>query len=345
MVSRDKSFYIGCSGRGVRSSSRDNPITMVEHSIDQQFRMVKEAGVFDYIARLPSRSNLGEYQTAMQRYDLRIEQPTWYYLLGRDEELLLDNLLICREVGVKHHNIMTFTHHADGHALTNEEVVDHYLKTYDFGMSHGVEPSFEVHVNMWTEQFKRVLQVAKQVRSRGVPFNFTMDYSHVNFKIGNDVELELSGIRADVESGQLRIDPFEAGSLCDQWLGDGIVRLVQFRTAAPHQGPNIWSRNEDGSPTRGIQYPITRPLPGEWHSPWHAYLLEPSKQVIRKVLAHHLHEEVSRLRCITTEMIDMPDYGMGARYNLFEQNVEAAKFIRKAWEQSRALHLAGLLEP
>jgi hypothetical protein len=340
----DKKFLIGCSGRGVRSSSRDNPITMVEHPIDQQFRMVKESGVFDYFARLPTRSNLDEYLAAMRKCDLPVEQPTWYYLLGRDEELLLDNLLICREVGAKHHNIMTFTHHADGHALTNEEVVDHYLKAYDFGMSHGVEPSFEVHVNMWTEQFKRVLQVAKLVRSRGVPFNFTMDYSHINFKIGNDVELELSGIRDDVESGRLRIDPFEANSLCDQWLADGIVRLVQFRTAAPNQGPNIWSRNEDGSATRGIQYPIVRPKTGEWHSPWHAYLLEPSKQVIRKVLAHHLRADDSRLRCMTTEMIDMPDYGMGARYNLFEQNVEAAKLIRKIWQESHALHLAGLLD-
>src|SRR5256885_8862884 len=30
---------------------------------------------------------------------------------------------------------------------------------------------------------------------------------------------------------------------------------------------NLWHRNEDGSPGRGIQYPMLRPRPGEWHSP------------------------------------------------------------------------------
>ena len=31
-------------------------------------------------------------------------------------------------------------------------------------------------------------------------------------------------------------------------------------------------------------YPFTKPAPGEWHSPWHAYKLEPTKEVVRKVL-------------------------------------------------------------
>ncbi|VTU36011.1 xylose isomerase [Variovorax sp. PBL-E5] len=337
-------LLIGCSGRGVRASSPSAPVTMEEHPIDTQFAMVKESGVFDYLARLPSRGNLDPYLAAMRKHDLRIEQPTWYYLLGRDEALLRDNLLICSEVGVRHHNIMTFTHHADGHALSDQEVVDHYLDTYDFGMARGVEPSFEVHVNMWTEQFKRVAEVANAVQARGIPFNFTMDYSHATFKIGNPAELEISGVREEVEDGRIVLDPFEKGSLCAQWLAQGIVRLVQFRPAGPNQPPNVWARNEDGSATRGIQYPMMRPAPGEWHSPWHAYLLEPSKEALRKALAHHLGDPASRLRCVTTELIDMPDYGMGAKYDLFEQNVEAARFVRRTWQRTQALHAAGLLE-
>lgn len=337
-------LLIGCSGRGVRASSPSAPVTMDEHPIDTQFAMVKGAGVFDYLARLPSRGNLDQYLAAMRKHDLRVEQPTWYYLLGRDEALLRDNLLICSELGVRHHNIMTFTHHSDGHAISNQEVVDHYLECYDFGMSHGVEPSFEVHVNMWTEQFKRVAEVADAVHALGIPFNFTMDYSHATFKIGNLAELEISGVCEEVEDGRIVLDPFEKGSLCEQWLAKGIVRLVQFRPAGPSQPRNLWAKNEDGSATRGIQYPLTRPAPGEWHSPWHAYLLEPSKEALRKALAHHLTDPASRLRCVTTEMIDMPDYGMGAKYDLFEQNVEAAKFVRKTWQRAQALAAVGLLE-
>jgi hypothetical protein len=310
---------------------------MIELPIDTQFRLLKDAGVFDYFARLPTRGNLDEYVRAMQKYQMQIEQPTWYYMLGRDEQLLLDNIDICREVGARHHNIMTFTRHSDGHVLTDDEILAHYISAYEYGASRNVEPSFELHVNMWTEEFLRVSQVATRIRQEGVPFNFTMDYSHVTFKIGNDEELKISGVLDGVRSGDIVIDPFEQGSLCDQWLDLGIVRLVQFRTAGPNQPMNLWAKNEDGSTPRGIQYPITRPRVGEWHSEWHAYMLEPSKEAIRKVLRHHAAHEDSRLRCITTEMIDMPDYGLGARYDLLTQNIEAAKFIRKAWAEVQAL--------
>ncbi len=336
----DKDFLLGCSGRGVRNSSLTEPVTMTELPIDTQFAMVKESGVFDYLARLPTRQNLDQYLSASRKYELPVEQPTWYYMLGRDESLLIDNIRICAEMQAKYHNIMTFTRHADGHVLTDQEIVDHYLEAYDFGKSLNVEPSFELHVNMWTEEFLRVSAIGNQIESRGIPFNFTMDYSHVTFKIGNARELAISGVMAEVENGDVILDPFEEDSLCDQWLRSGIVRLVQFRPAGPNQPRNYWGTNADASPTRGIQYPVVRPKRGEWHSPWCAYMLEPSKEAIRKTLRHHLSHSASRLVCITTEMIDMPDYGMGAKYNLFDQNVEAAKFVKRAWSEVQALHSA-----
>ena len=337
-------FKIGCSGRGVRRSSRERPITMDEAPIEEQFALVAESGVFDYFCRLPSRANLDAYTRAMERYRLPIEAPTWYYLLGRDEALIRDNLRICSEVGIRHHNMMTFAHHADGHPLGDDEVVAHYLDCYEFGGALGVEPSFEVHVNMWSEAFLRVARVADAVQARGIPFNFTLDYSHVVFKIGNARELARSGILDAVERGEVVMDPFEAGSLCDQWLQQGIVRLAQFRTAGPNQTGNPWGFNDDGSTARGIQYPIVKPARGEWHSPWHAYMLEPSKEAIRKVLRFHATHPQSRLTCITTEMIDMPDYGYGAKYDLFEQNVAAARFIRQAWREVLALRDARVLD-
>jgi hypothetical protein len=186
---------------------------------------------------------------------------------------------------------------------------------------------------MWTEDFLRVRSVASRVQAHGVPFHFTLDYSHVCFKIGNPAEQELSGVREQVERGELALDPFEPGSLCAQWLDMGIVRWAQLRTAGPNQPRNLWHRNEDGSHGRGIQYPMLRPAPGEWHSPWHAYLLEPSKEAIRKVLAYHHAHPHSPLRHLTTEFINLPDYGLGAGYDLLEQNVAAARFMRQAWDE------------
>lgn len=337
-------FLLGCNGRGVQPSSLTQPISLEELPIGEQFRLVKESGVFDYFDRIPLRSNFDEYVQAIAKYDLPVHSASWFYRLGEDDALLDDNLRICHEIGAACHNIMTFKHHHDGHELSDAEIVDHYLSVYDKGMSLGVEPSFELHVNMWTEDFLRVSAVAKQVQARGIPFNYTLDYSHVNFKINQPAELELSGVRELAERGEIILDPFEPGSLCDEWLSLNIVKWTQLRTVAPNQPANLWHRNEDGSFARGIQYPIIKPEPGEWHSPWSAYLLEPSKEAIRKVLRYHITHPESPLRYITTEMINLPDYGLGAKYNLFEQNVAAAKFVRRAWRETVALHAAGLLD-
>lgn len=337
-------FLLGCNGRGVQPSSLARPVALEELPIGEQFRLVKESGVFDYFDRIPLRSNFAEYVAAIERYDLPVHSASWFYRLGEDDALLDDNLRICHEIGAACHNIMTFKHHQDGHVLSDAEIVDHYLDVYDKGMALGVEPSFELHVNMWTEDFLRVSTVAKLVQSRGIPFNYTLDYSHVNFKINQPAELELSGVRALAERGEIILDPFEPGSLCEEWLNLNIVKWTQLRTVAPNQPANLWHRNDDGSFARGIQYPIVKPAPGEWHSPWSAYLLEPSKEAIRKVLRYHITHPDSPLRYITTEMINLPDYGLGAKYNLFEQNVAAAQFVRRAWQETVALHAAGLLD-
>jgi len=340
----DFPFLLGCNGRGVQPSSKDKPVSLEELPIAEQFRLVKESGVFDYFDRLPLRSNFAEYEKAMSKYDLPVHTASWFYMLGRDEDLMYDNLQICHDVGAKCHNIMTFTHHADGHVLTDDEIVAHYLDVYEFGQKLGVEPSFELHVNMWTENMARVTPIARRIMAQGVPFHYTMDYSHVNFKIANPEEQDRSECRELIESGRMIIDPFEKGSLCEEWLDMNIVRWVQLRTVGPNQPKNLWAQGEDGGPARGIQYPIIKPRPGEWHSPWYAYMLEPSKEAIRQAMRYHITHPDSPLRYFTTEMINLPDYALGAKYNLFEQNVEAARFIRKAWKETKALHAAGLLD-
>ncbi|MDE1949480.1 MAG: xylose isomerase [Burkholderiales bacterium] len=342
MTAAEPTLLIGCNGRGAQASSLQQPVGLAELPIREQFRLVAESGVFDYFDRLPLRPELDQYLAASAEFSLPIHTASWFYQLGRDEALLADNLRLCREVGARCHNIMTFTRHADGHVLQDDEIVDHYLHTWDEAMALGVEPSFELHVNMWTEAFPRVSRVARGVQARGIPFNYTLDYSHVAFKIDSPEEQEISGIREAVDRDEIILDPFEPGSLCDEWLELNIVKWTQLRTVAPNGPKNLWHRNEDGSLARGIQYPIVKPRPGEWHSPWRAYKLQPSFEAVRKVLRYHARTPGSPLRYATTEMINLPDYGLGARYNLFEQNAAAARFIRKAWAEAKALHAAGL---
>jgi len=342
-----KSFLIGCNGRGAQASSIEHPISLQEASIDEQFRLVKASGVFDYFDRIPLRENFDEYQRAVEKYQLPIHSASWFYRLGEDDALILDNLKIAREIGADMHNIMIFTHHARGHVVTDQELIDCYLRCYDEGMKLGVEPSFELHVNMWSEDFRRVTPLALAIQDRGIPFNFTLDYSHVNFKIDNPEEQEISGIREDVQTGRLILDPFEDGNLCDEWLQLGIVRWLQVRSAAPNGPKNIWSRAEPGKPVagmpeldegeepivgRGIMYPFTKPAPGEWHSPWSAYLLEPTKEVVRKTLRYHREDPQKRLKYITTEMINLPDYGHNAKFSLIDQNAAIAQFVRDTWD-------------
>jgi hypothetical protein len=343
-----ENFLIGCNGRGAQASSIERPVSLEEASIDEQFRLVKEAGVFDYFDRIPLRDSFDEYRKAIAKYDLPICSASWFYRLGEDEALLSDNLRIAAEIGAKMHNIMIFTDHADGHVVTDQEIVDCYLNTYDEGMKLGVEPAFELHVNMWSEDFRRVTPVALAVQDKGVPFNFTLDYSHVNFKIENPEEQDISGIRQDVEAGHLILDPFEPGNLCDEWLELGIVRWLQVRAAAPNGPKNIWSKYEPGQAVagipeadgdsepavgRGIMYPFTKPKPGEWHSPWHAYKLEPTKEVVRKVLHYHKSDPEKRLNFITTEMINLPDYGHNAKFSLIGQNAAIAQYVREVWAE------------
>lgn len=314
---------IGCHWRGVLHD-RDVPV-------ETQFQMIRDSGAFDYLDRLPAPELLDEYLRCSEKYGIPLHTGTWYYQLGRDEGLLDKYLRNAARAKLVYHNIMIFTRHADGHVVTDDEVVDCYLHCWDLGEKLGVKPTFELHVNMWSEDFRRVRPVAEKVRRHGIPFNFTLDYSHCVFKIENPEEQDISGIRADVEAGRVVLDPFEPGNLCEEWLDMNIVVFAQFRPVAPNGPKNLWAKDENGNPGRGIQYPFMKPKEGEWHSPWYAYKLEPSKEAMRKILRYHLRNERSPLRFVSTEMINMLDYGMNAKYSLFDHNVACARWLRKAW--------------
>jgi hypothetical protein len=342
---------IGCNGRGAQASSRESPVSLVEPAIEEQFRLVREAGAFDFFDRLPLPGQVDAYLRCIERFGLPVHTASWFYALGRDEPLLAEKLRLASDIGAATHNIMLYWHDANGRPIADDEVVDFYLRAYDQGMVLGVEPAFELHVNMWSEDPRRVAPVAQAVQRRGIPFHFTLDYSHAIFKIGNPRELAICGLTQDVAEGGAVLDPFQPGNFVDQWLGMGIVRWLQVRSVAPNGPRNLWSINDPasavaavpehsifpyaaGEPGRGILYPFAEPAAGEWHSDWQPGALACTREVVRKVLAHHRGHADSPLRWITTEMINLPDYAHNARFSLIAQNAAIAGFVRDTWAAS-----------
>jgi len=325
----EKTLLIGIQDAGVMHTVWN------EFDIDTRFRMVKESGTFDYYDKTPTPWDGPMYRRASEKYGVPMMAGGWFYTLGRDEPLLEWHLRVAPEFGTRIHNVQIMTNNREGRPVTDDEVADIYLWAAELGDKHGVTPCFEVHVNMWSEHFGRVARVAEMVEARGVPFNMTLDHSHVIFKMDNPAEQDVQGMRADVEAGRLELDPFRPGNVCQAWIDANYVRHAHARAAIPNGPVNVWAE-VGGRPGRGIQYPFVRPKPGEWHAEWSEERLEPWKEVLRRLLAHHARDPASRLATISTEFIPWPDYGGGAKYSLFEHSVACAEWIRGEWKKVQA---------
>ncbi len=319
---------IGCTGGGATHHDTDIP------DIATKVRMIKEAGVFDYIDRSPPDEEFRDLLKASERHDLPVLASGWFYTAGRDEPLFERNIVKARLLGSRVHNVQLLTNHVDGHVLTDDEVAEFYLRAHDFGMRHDVTPCFEIHVNMWSEHFGRIARVADLVSARGIPFRMTLDHSHVIFKIDNPVEQDVQGMRADVEAGRVVLDPAIPGNVCAQWIAANFVAHAHARAAVPANPVNIRARHPDGSFGRGIQYPFVRPAPGDYHADWEEARLEPWKRVVRELFAHHAKNPESPLGQISCEHIPNVDYGAGQGYSIFENNVACARWLREEWARA-----------
>ncbi len=313
-------FSIGCNGRGIRHVA---PV-----SLEEQFRMLRDSRVFDHFDRLPQPGEEAEYLRLSNKYGMPIRTGLWSYTAGRDEAQLEKNLRIAKEAGGEFHNIMLYTRHAQGHVVTDDDIVAFYHHAWNLGERIGIAIGMEIHIYMWSEDVRRITPVAEKVRAGGIPFHFVLDHSHALLKIDNPEEQDVVGIRAEVESGALVIDPYEPGNVIDDWIAQNMVHWLQIRPVSPDGPKNLWEMTDNGHYGRAVQYPFLRPRPGEWHSPWTAWRVEPCKEVVRRMLRHHYATPDSPLRYITTDMIDMPDYGGGARYSLFEQNIAIAEWFK-----------------
>lgn len=326
-----KSLPIGIQTNGIKHSHAD-PMP----DVDTRFRMVRDAGVFDYVDKTPDPDQIDYFARASERYGIPVRCGGWFYALGQDEPLLLKNLDTARLLGSSIHNVQVKTLHADGRPVTDREVADFYTFACEEGGKRGVEPCFEVHVNMWSEDFRRVGAVARLVEARGLPFRMTLDHSHVIFKIDHPDEQDVSGIRADVEAGRLVLDPLAPGHVCGSWIEAGWVRHCHARAAVPNNPRNTAATGPDGKPGRGIQYPFVDPGPDIYHAAWDGALLEPWKEVIRQLMRHHAADPAGTLGQVSTEFIPNLDYGEGCRYSLFEQSIACAEWLRSTWSEIAA---------
>jgi len=325
-------LHIGITEKGIMHTDADPAF-----DLDTRFRMVKESGVYDYYDKTPeSLEQADEYLAASKKYDLPIRAGGWFYRLGQDEQLLKQKLEFSAALGSTVHNTQILMHHADGHLVSNDEVVALYLQAAEWGDACGCYPTFEVHINMWSEDFRRITQVADAVERRGVPFRMTLDHSHVIFKIDNPEEQEILDIRPAVESGELVLDPFQAGSVCKEWIERGFVWHAHARAAIPNNPRNIWAHHPDGRVGRGVQYPFFQPEPGQYVAPWDGTKLEPWKEVIRQLFSFHARDANSRLGQISTEFIPNPDYGAGHKYSIFEHSVACASWLKTTWVEATA---------
>lgn len=239
---------------------------------------------------------------------------------------------------------MVYKKHGSGRDASDQEIADFYRHAYELGGKIGITIGFEVHIYMWSEDFRRIGRVAEMVRGRDLPFNFILDHSHVLLKVDNPEEQDASGIREDVESGRLIIDPYERGNVLDEWIDQQMTIWLQVRPVSPNGPKNRWMVNDLGNWGRACQYPFVKPKDGEWHSPWQAYRVEPCKEVVRRVLRQHRDNPQSPLRWLTTDMIDMADYGGNARYSLLDQNVAIAQWLRDTWEEIKREPVVAAIE-
>jgi hypothetical protein len=324
-------LFFGIQTNGIKHTHAD-----AMPDVDTRFRMVRDAGVFDYVDKTPEPDQIDEFLAASEKYGIPVRSGGWFYTLGEDEALLENNLKIAQRLGSIVHNVQIKLHHADGHVVTDDELVRAYLRCAELGGKYGCVPCFEVHVNMWSEDFPRVAQVGRLVEAQGAEFNMTLDHSHVIFKIDNPAEQKLFDTDQKIASGALVLDPFVPGNVIAEWVAAGWVRLCHARAAVPNNPKNITGKHPDGSVGRGIQYPFKKPKPGEYHAEWDEAALEPWKEGIRILMRHHARDPMSRLGQISTEFIPNPDYGEGCSYSLFEQAIACVEWMRAEWAAIKA---------
>ena len=294
-----------------------------------RFAWIRDSGAFDYIEKnINPAEDFAPYFDLVVEYGVPIGVFGGIFCAGRDEERMRWCLATGGKLGAKLCNMQLFARHADGSALSDQQVADFFLDAMEHGAPAHCLPSLEVHIDMWNEQFHRVERVAELLARSHVPLRITLDHSHQIFKINNPQELALSGLANAPDGGHA-----EVLALYKLWLESGWVVHAHTRSVATSVPYNKAMQRAPGLPGRAVQYPFIQPPPGTFHSAWRAEELEPWKQAVRDLLAWmqaHPDRAPQRISC---EFIPFPDYGGGGRYSIWDNNIACANWLREEWSQ------------
>ena len=315
---------VGIANRGVVHHDSEKVV-----SLEDWFKIVSEANTFDYVDKTPPEDEIYLYRKYSEKYELPILCGGWFYTIGSDENLLFKHLENAVLLGTRYHNVQIKAKHADGYDVTNEQIIDIYMRVSEYGDRLGCTPCFELHINMWSEDFLRIFDVADEIERRGVPFRMTLDHSHIIFKIDNDFEMNLFNLADNIKNQKLILDPYKKGNVAEKLINRNYVNLMHARSVIPNNPKNITATHPNGSVGRGVQYPFLRPLGGQFHTAWDGRKLEPWKEVVRQLLDYHFKENNSPLKLISTEFIPATDYGAGNTYSLLSNSVACAKWIKE----------------
>ena len=335
-----KMFPLGCAGLGIQASSFEHPVSLIEPTIYEKFDLLAEAQIWDFIDHIPvERSLIDDYIKASQKHGIPIYSGYGCYVWGDHQQAFEENVHLTHAVGAKYHNIMLAAKDHQKNYLTNQQIADAYQYFYEYALKHDVKITFENHVDNWSEDYRRISEVAQLVQAKGIPFQMAMDYSHCIFKIENPIETHISFQQN--QDAIRKLDPFNADSFADEWLQNNFVHWGQIRPAVPNGPLNTWSMESSpwegfgiDRPGRGIQYPFQQPPKSSCpHDEWHAHKLSCTKEVIRKIIDSYLANEKSNVEIMTVDNINLWSYGLGWKYNMFEDSCAVARYIRELYAE------------
>jgi len=293
---------------------------------------VRHSGAFDYIEKnIDPSEDFQPYFRWVDLFGVPIRVFGGIFCAGQDEHRMRWGLRTAGHLGARVFNMQLYARHADGRAISDRQVADFFLDALEHGQQSGCQPALEVHVDMWSERFHRVEAVANLLAQSHVNLAITLDHSHLVFKIDNAQELAASGLEPGGDGGRSYLAPGQANTLYAQWLQNGWVAHAHTRSVATGVSHNSRARRTRDLPGRAIQYPLVEAAAGQMQATWQADALHTWKAAVRDMLAF-MHAHPGRApQQVSCEFIPFADYGGGARYSIWDNNLACAQWLRQEW--------------
>ncbi|HCB0061927.1 TPA: hypothetical protein MYL02_005122 [Klebsiella pneumoniae] len=297
-------------------------------SLPQQFAAIR--GHFDYVEKsLWPYEMLSPWLRESDRWGVPIHvtgstfQPTSD--LPRALSIMRD--AVAAGISVMNCQVLPPSRAADEHTAL-ASVGEFYLELLEAGNKGKCIPTLEIHVDMWSEQFRRIEQIAAWLKQRQAPLYLTIDHSHLLYRLGNPDQLQAAGLSGAKDGGWAELHPDSNTAFYRRWMECGWIAHAHARSVQLNGVANPWCQREPGLAGRGIQYPLVQPQSGTYHQSWFENEVEPWKKALRQLIKWKANNLNSKFKRISCEFIPFADYGGGSRYNLLQQNIACAEWLR-----------------